>query len=162
MSEIMRYVKRFREYHEGIFALTQTLEHEMLKLVGKGGRLTREEYLDIILPNREQFKTGLLSHFKSEELALFPILMRKPPNNGLTVFNLIVEHAYMIEKIRQFEASQDYDSSAKLLGELFSQLVKHAKTEDNLFGKVAYTPEEEEHILAVATVVDTWPPIIPY
>ncbi|MCL4436935.1 MAG: hemerythrin domain-containing protein [Thaumarchaeota archaeon] len=158
----MRYVKKIREYHEGIFALSQTLEHEMLKLVGKGGRLTREEYLDLILPNREQFKTGLLSHFKTEELALFPILMRKPPNNGLTVFNLIVEHAYMVEKLRQFEASQKYEISTKLLGELFSQLIKHAKSEDELFNKVTYTPEEEEHILAVATVVDTWPPIVTY
>lgn len=134
----------------------------MLKLVGKSGRLTREEYLDVILPNREQFKTGLLSHFKTEELALFPVLMRKPPNNGLTVFNLVVEHAYLAEKLRQFEASQDYESSTKSLGELFSQLVKHAKTEDKLFGKVAYTPVEEEHILAVATVIDTWPPIVTY
>ena len=134
----------------------------MLKLVGKSGRLTREEYIDVILPNREQFKTGLLSHFKTEELALFPILMRKPPNNGLTVFNLIVEHAYLAEKLRQFEASQDYESSTKSLGELFSQLVKHARAEDKLFGKVAYTPVEEEHILAVATVIDTWPPIVTY
>lgn len=158
----MSYVKKIRQYHESVFALSQTIEHEMLKLVGKGGRLTREEYLDVILPNREQFKTGLLSHFKTEELALFPILMRKPPNNGLTVFNLIVEHAYMAEKLRQFEASQDYESSTKSLGELFSQLVKHANTEDKLFGKVAYTPVEEEHILAVATAIDTWPPIVTY
>ncbi len=158
----MGYVKKLRDYHESILALSQTLEHEMLKLVGKGGRLTREEYLDVILPNREQFKTGLLSHFKTEELALFPILMRKPPNNGLTVFNLIVEHAYMAEKLREFEASQDYDSSTKSLGELFSQLVKHAKAEDKLFSKVAYTTEEEEHILAVAAVIDSWPPIVTY
>jgi hemerythrin-like domain-containing protein len=141
----MHYVKKLREYHESVLGLSQNVEHETLKLLGKGGRLSREEYIDIVLPNKDQFKTGLLSHFKIEELALFPILMRKPPNNSLTVFNLVVEHAYMTEKIRQFEASQDYESSVKILGELFSMLVKHAKTEDKLLAKIAYSRSSRSH-----------------
>lgn len=157
----MPYVEKLREYHETVLGLSQSLEHEAVKLIGRDGRLSRDEYLDAVLPNREQFKTGLLSHFKIEELALFPVLMRRSPETALAVFNLLVDHAYITDKLREFEDTPDYEGSIAALRELFTLLVKHAKIEDKLFPKIIFTFEEEAHILDIATIVDQWPPIAP-
>ncbi len=157
----MSYVEKLREYHESVLGLSQSVEHEAVKLLRMDGRLSRDEYLDIVLPNREQFKTGLLSHFKIEELALFPVLMRKSPETALTVFNFLVDHAYITEKLHEFEDTPDYEGSVTSLRELFALLIKHAKAEDKLFPKIVFTFEEEAHILEVATIVDQWPPIAP-
>jgi len=157
----MPYVEKLREYHKSVLGLSQSLEHEAVKLMGRDGRLSRDEYLDNVLPNREQFKTGLLTHFKIEELALFPVLMRKSPEISLTVFNFLVDHTYIIDKLREFDDTPDYEGSVVALRELFALLVKHAKAEDKLFPKIVFTFEEEAHIFEVATIVDQWPPIVP-
>ena len=87
-----------------------------------------------------------VSHFKHEEIALFPVLMMKSKTAEQITRNLIYEHKIMMDMFKEFEDIEDYDLSIKLLSGLMKYLSLHAKKEEDFFSTIQLTKDEVTRI----------------
>ncbi|MFC1754602.1 hemerythrin domain-containing protein [Thermoproteota archaeon] len=128
--------------HDDVLKRVQIFENAALECFENKKNLSEKDYLKIVTPCRTLFKTGLASHFKFEEVALFPIIITKSSTSAKIVNTLISEHSMIMSKFYEFEKIEEYNLSIKLLKSLMNDLSFHAKAEEDFFSIIHLTKDE--------------------
>lgn len=146
----MSFLKILSSEHSDVLKRTQLFEKAALQCFENKKNLSKEEYLEIVTPCRTLFGAGLAVHFKFEEMALFPVIIRKSKEAEQTVRNLILDHKLMMRKFSEFEAVTDYNLSIQLLNGLMKDLAFHAEKEEGFFSSIHLSKDEAAKIDEVA------------
>jgi len=101
----------------------------------------KDAYLQIIKPSRSFFKLRIAMHFRAEEKALYPILVKESPSSILIIKTMIAEHSEIMKKFVAFEIIVDYKQSIKALTDLMNDLSEHVRNEDELFSSINLSQE---------------------
>lgn len=138
----MDSLKKLSVEHDDVFKRLQLFEKASLDCFENKKNLSKKEYLKIVTPCRTLFKTGLVAHFKHEEMAVFPILLGKSKMVAQTIRNLISDHSMMMNKFSEFESIEDYDLSIQVLSDLMKLLSNHAEKEEDFFSSIQLSNDE--------------------
>ncbi len=136
--------------HADIYKRAQILEKASLEFLRSKKQLSREEYLSILKPYGNQFKTGLEAHFRIEETAIFPIFMAKSQTARRTIPKLISEHSWIMQRFKEFGDIEEYDISIQTLTDLMIGLSSHAKKEDEILSSIPLTQDEASRVNELA------------
>lgn len=136
--------------HNNVIYRAQLIEKAVIECLEQEKKINKKEYLKIISPSKILFKTGLSSHFKFEELFLFPLLINKSKITEKKVRKLISDHSIIMKKFREFETIKNYTLSIQMMNDLMNSLSSHAKTEDEYFSSIHLSKEETTKIEEVA------------
>ncbi len=155
-------VERVKRPIRRVFHEVQLFERATLKTLVQYKALSREDYFGSVMPSWSLLKAGLLVDFKIEEMALFPTIIMKSKDARPLIFSLSMEQDYIAEALREFELIQDYEASQAKLDELITMLCKYIIKWVGITFSVSLSKEEEAHIAKLATIIESWPAVIPY
>lgn len=155
-------VERVRRPVRRVFHEVQLFERATLKTLVQYRSLSREDYFGTVMPSWSLLKAGLLVDFKIEEMALFPTIIMKSKDARPLIFSLSMEQDYITEALRDFENIQDYEASQSKLDELITLLCKYIIKWVGITFSVTFSKEEETHIAKLASIIESWPAVIPY